>query len=223
MKPAKPGAPKKAAKKAAKQAPATLDARRAYDSPLRRQQVADTRERIIAAGAEIAHRLPAWDWSGMTFKAVGERAGVSERTVHRYIATERLLREAVLQRLVQESGIRLDRLQVGNFANTATQVFRYLASFKAETTPAIDPTFAALDTQRRDVLRAAVASATPQWAKDEQDIAAAMLDVLWSPAFFERLGTAWQFDTERAAQAIHWTIGLVEQAIQHNQRPKKRG
>lgn len=213
----------KAARKTARKTRKAPAERRQYDSPLRRQQAADTRERIIAAGAEIAHRLPAWDWSGMTFKAVGERAGVSERTVHRYIANERQLRDAVLQRLVQESGIQLDDLQLGDFAGVATRVYRYLSSFKAAPQALTDPGFSALDEQGRRALLGAVANAAPDWPKDEQAAAAAVLDLLWNPSFYERLSMAWQFDTEHAAQAIDWIIGLVESAIRQGQRPPARG
>lgn len=211
-------ADQKVGKKIARPAPE----RRQYDSPLRRLQAAETRDRIVAAGAEIAHRLPAWDWSEMTFKAVGERAGVSERTVHRYFSTERTLRDAILQRLVQESGIDLGVLELRDFAGIATGVFRYLSSFKVAAQPQMDPSFAALDQQRLDALTGAVSGAARSWSTDEQKIAAAVLDMLWHPAFYERLTTAWRLDVERATQAITWVISLVETAIQKGQRPGPR-
>ena len=52
--------------------------RRGYNSPVRRQQSAETRERIIAAGAELVHGFPAWDWKNLSAAAVGEHAGISE-------------------------------------------------------------------------------------------------------------------------------------------------
>lgn len=197
--------------------------RRQYDSPVRRQQAADTRERIIAAGAEIAHRLPSWDWSAMTFKAVGERAGVSERTVHRYIATERQLREAVLQRLFQESGISLDGLSLDNFASIASRVYQYMSSFTISQSPVTDPTFAALDQHRRTALLGAVVNATPDWSDSEREVAAVMLDILWHPPFYERLTTAWQFDNQRAAETFTWMIRLLQLAIREDLRPGKPG
>lgn len=193
--------------------------RRQYDSPLRRQQTAETRERILAAGAAIAHKLPAWDWREMTFKAVGRRAGISERTVHRYFATERALRDAILQRLVQESGMPLDELDLGDFAGLAAHLYRYLSSFAAGPQPALDPGLAALDEQRRRMLLAAVARSSRGWSESEQEMAAAMLDLFWTPTFFERLGSAWQLDQKRATRALTWVIGLVEKAIAAGQRP----
>ncbi len=193
--------------------------KRQYDSPLRRQQTAETRESILAAGAEIAHGLPAWDWREMTFKAVGQRAGISERTVHRYFATERALRDAILQRLVQESGMPLEHLELPEFAGLTAHLYRYLSSFPPSSQEGVDPGLAALDVQRRRMLLAAVARASRGWTEQEQEMAAAMLDLFWTPTYFERLGSAWQLDADRATKAITWVIGLVEKAIQEGKRP----
>lgn len=207
--------------KTRKKAPKAAEQRRAYDSPLRRQQAAETRDSILDAGVEIAHGLPAWDWRGMTFKAVAERAGISERTVHRYYATERALRDAILQRLVQESGVPLQTVDLRNFGGIVTRLYRYLSSFAA--TPQLanpEARFLALDQQRRDALLAAVAAASQGWSRQEQEMAAAVLDMFWNPVSFERLGTAWELDTDQAAQALAWVAGLVEKAIRDGHRPR---
>ncbi len=39
----------------------TAPPRRRYDSPVRRQQVAETRARIVAAGVELLHGTPSWN------------------------------------------------------------------------------------------------------------------------------------------------------------------
>jgi AcrR family transcriptional regulator len=57
--------------------------RRTYDSPVRRQRAAATRERILTSGAELLHGFPTWNWSELTVRAVAERAAVTERTVYR--------------------------------------------------------------------------------------------------------------------------------------------
>ena len=38
--------------------------RRRYDSPLRRERGAQTRERIVAAGSALAHSFTTWDSGG---------------------------------------------------------------------------------------------------------------------------------------------------------------
>lgn len=205
-----------------KQTPKPATERRQYNSPIRQQQSADTRERIVAAGSELVHSLPAWDWKNLTARAIGERAGVSERTVHRYFPTERKLRDAVLQRLVQESGIKLDSLKLGDFAEITAGLLGYLSSFAATTTNIEDPSLLSMDQLRCAALLRAVSDATPTWSQQDQEAAAAVLDLLWSPPPYERLMSAWRFDNERAIGTITWLINLIEEAIRNGRRPSAK-
>ena len=43
--------------------------RKPYDSPVRRQRMEVTRERIVAAGVELVRGFKTWDWSELTFRA----------------------------------------------------------------------------------------------------------------------------------------------------------
>jgi AcrR family transcriptional regulator len=197
--------------------------RRKYDSPLRRQQRAETRERIVAAGSELVHELPDWDWKSLTFRAVAERAGVSERTVHRYFSSERKLRDAVIERLVEESGVKLDDLHLEDFASTTARVFSYLPTFAVEPAPLKDPTFASMDQRRRDALLQAVVRATPHWSESEREMVAAALDILWTPSTYERLVATWGFDTDRSIGTITWLVDLIENAVRNDKRPDSGG
>jgi AcrR family transcriptional regulator len=194
--------------------------KRRYNSPLRQQQAADTRERIVAAGAKLVHSYPAWDWTNLTALAVGESAGVSERTVQRHFPTERQLRDAVLQRVYEESGIGLDEVELDTFANVTSRMFAYLSSFAVAPQEVDDPTFASMDRQRRDALLNAVVRATPQWSQEERETAAAVLDILWNLPPYERLMTAWGFDSKRAIGAITWLISVIAKAIHDGNRPE---
>ena len=202
-------------KPAAKAAPQ----RRQYNSLVRQQQSAETRERIVAAGSELVHDLPAWDWKNLTARAIGERAGVSERTVHRYFPTERKLRDAVLQRLVKESGIELEGLKLSEFAPITASLLGYLSSFAATTSNVDDPSLLSIDQLRCAAVLQAVREAAPDWPQPDCEAAAALLDLLWSPPPYERLISAWRFDNERAIGAITWLIDLVEAAIRDGRRP----
>ena len=194
--------------------------RRRYDSPVRRQQTAETKQRIIAAGAELVHEFPAWDWTNLTARAVGERAGVSERTVHRYFPSERKLRDAVIQRLVEESGASLEDLTLSDFANVTQHMFGYLSSFAAQATPASnDPTLATMDKYRRDVLITAIARETPTWSERDRENVAAVLDILWNLAPYERLVVAWGFDADRAISILSWLISMIQTAIRQDRKP----
>lgn len=198
------------------QAPAT---RRRYNSPLRQQQAAETRQRLIDAGVELVHELPDWDWKNLTFQAVGQRAGISERTAYRHFSSERLLRDAVMEQLVTNSGIDLSQLSIDNFKHVTTDMFAYLSSFAVAPDVEEDPTFASMDQERRDAVQDAVVRATPSWAEtDQQDIAAAF-DLLWNLPPYERLVTGWGFEPERASKTIEWLIELVNDAVKQGRKP----
>jgi AcrR family transcriptional regulator len=193
--------------------------KRRYNSPLRQQQAAATRERIVAAGAKLVHGYRAWDWTNLTAPAVGERAGVSERTVQRHFSTERQLRDAVLQRMLAESGIALQDLELDDFATITERMFAYLSSFAIAPEPVRDPSFASMDQYRRDALLNAVVRATPAWQDSDRETAAAVLDIFWNPPTYERLIAVWGFDSERAIRALSWLIRLTEEAISNGRRP----
>jgi hypothetical protein len=44
-------------------------------------------------------------------------------------------------------------------------------------------------------------------------MAAAVLDVLWSVASYERMVVDWQMDPGEATRGMSWVIGLIRQAI----------
>lgn len=196
--------------------------RRKYDSPVRRRRAAETRARIVAAGAELVHGFERWDWRGLTVRAVAGRAGVSERTVYRHFADEAELREAVMQRLHDEAGVAPGTVTLDGFGDLAAQVVAYLASFPVHPRPPRDPTFAAADDRRRQALLDAVRPATPGWDARDQEVVAAVLDVLWTVPTYERLRAAWGLDAEQSARLVRWVAGLVGRAVAEDRRPTSR-
>jgi AcrR family transcriptional regulator len=194
--------------------------RRAYHSPKRRLQSERTRQRIVEAGAGLVHEFSSWDWKQLTYRAVGERAQVSERTVYRHFPAEDTLKRAVMQHLVREAGVDLERLELGEFADTVAKVFHYLSTFAIEPagTPE-EPTFVSVDSQRRQALLAAVERAAPAWSDEQRETAAAALDIFWNLPPYERLVTVWGFDRQRAAATVSWIIALIEAAIKAGSRP----
>jgi AcrR family transcriptional regulator len=194
--------------------------RRQYDSPLRRQRAAETRERIVAAGADLLHGFPIWNWRALTVGAVARRAGVNQRTIYRHFANERQLRDAVLARLEVEAGVDLEGLGLETLQEVATRIFEYVSSFPLEPRTRRDPTVAAANERQRSALLAAVAPSTQGWHPNDRALAAAMFDVLWSVVSYEHLVTDWELDPKEAIRGITWVIGLVEQAIHHGPPPK---
>ena len=110
-------------------------ARRSYDSTLRRQRAAETRERIIAAGSELLHGSSVRDWHGLTIRAVAERAGVNERTVYRHFTNEQGLHDAVMHQFEDEAGIDLRGMQLEDVADVTARIFAHVSSYPPDVTP----------------------------------------------------------------------------------------
>lgn len=200
-------------------------ARRRYDSPVRRERAALTRERILTAGSELVHEFTTWDWRGLTFRAVAERAGVGERTVYRYFATERELHDAVMRRLGEESGISYDNLSLDKMGLTARRLFESLPSYAIahwDEQQVVAGTLLAEELRRRDAVAGAVSEPTSDWTNEESRMAAGVLDLLWSVQSYQRLLHAWGLDGEQATRAITWAIGVLSDAIRAGQRPLPR-
>ena len=200
---------------------ASAPVRRQYDTPLRAQKTAATRERIVQAGSELVHGFASWEWHELTFRAVAARAGVGERTVYRHFPTERHLHDAVMQRLEEEAGITYEDVTLDNLGDVTAKVFLSRGAFAVDesVTAPDSPTFVAVDQRRRDALRHAVEASTPRWNDDERTTAAALLDMLWNLPSYERLVGVWNLDAENATRAITWLIDYVVGAIEHDEPP----
>jgi AcrR family transcriptional regulator len=199
----------------------TIRSPRAYDSPLRRQQAADTRERIIIAGTELLQGASIRDWRALTIRGVADQAGVNERTVYRYFTNERGLRDAVMHRLEQQAGIDLAGMQLHDIADVAAKIFTQVSAHPIESRPALDPTLTEASQRQREALHNALAEWTTDWPSSEREAAAAMFDVLWSVATFERLVVDWQLDRDQAIRTITWAIRLIEEAVRAGRRPSE--
>jgi AcrR family transcriptional regulator len=193
--------------------------RRRYDSPLRRQRAAETRERILTAGADLLHGFPIWNWRALTVRAIAERAGVNERTVYRHFASERELRDAVMARLEEEAGVEVEGLRLEDVADVTARIFEYVSSFPIAPRTPRDPTVAAANQRQREALLAAVAPSTTAWSPVDRALAASMLDVLWGVVSYERVVVDWELDPKDAIRGIAWVIRLVENAIREGRGP----
>jgi hypothetical protein len=78
---------------------------------------------------------------------------------------------------------------------------------------------AAENERQRTALLRAVRPAAKDWSTMDRKIAAGMLDVLWSPASYERLVADWDLPPKEAIRAITWVMQLLEDAIQNSSGP----
>ena len=190
--------------------------RRRYDSPVRRQRAAETRERIIAAGAELLHGSPVWNWRALTV-ARRRRAGRRERAHGLPALRERAraARRGDGAGSKQEAGVdaRGPRARRHRATHTA-RILEYVSSFPLEPRTPDDPTLARrAPAPARGAARRGARPRPTTGPDATAPIAAAMLDVLWSVASYERLVVDWELDPKDAITGATWVIGLVEDAI----------
>jgi AcrR family transcriptional regulator len=198
---------------------ALAQSRRPYDSALRRERAAETRDAIVTAGADLLRGSSIRDWQGLTIRAVAERARVNERTVYRHFGNERGLRDAVMHRLEEDAGVDLGSLGLGDIAMAAARIFEHVSAYPLEARAPSDPTLSGAHQRQREALLRAVTAETNGWSEADRTTAAAVFDVLWSVASYERLVNGWQLDRDHAVRSITWAIGLIEEALRNGRRP----
>ncbi len=196
---------------------------RRYESPVRRQQARETQARIIDAGCKLLRRSGIRDWRDLTIRRVAEQAGVNERTVYRYFGNERGLRDAVMGRLEEKTGIELEGMRLEDVAGFAARIFDHVSAYPGRPKPSLDPTLSDASVRQKNALLAALADRTEGWSDAARTSTAALLDVLWSVATYERLVADWDLDRDQAIDTVSWAIGLVEDAIRAGQRPSDAG
>jgi AcrR family transcriptional regulator len=194
--------------------------RKPYDSPIRREQMARTRERILEAACDLVHEYQTWDWRALTYRAVADRAGVGERTVYRHFATEQALHEAVMRRLGESVGVSYEGMDLADVSKLGAKVFQSMSDFAAPAWTEPEGTvFAVEDERRKQALLAAVEATTAGWSEEERVRAAAALDAMWSIPSYLRLVSGWNLDADQATEVMDWVIGVVVAAIEQGDRP----
>jgi AcrR family transcriptional regulator len=199
-----------------------VSGRRSYDSPVRRERAAETRERIVAAGSELVHQFDSWEWDRLTFRAVAAQASVGERTVYRHFPTERHLHQAVMHRLHQEAGVDYDTVTLSNVAEVTARVLDSLGSFPTAPTTTLptDSIFGEVDERRRAALHRVVAELDVDG--EAREAIAAVLDVLWNLPAYERMVRDWNVAPERASATLSWLVELVLRAADAGEVPPDR-
>jgi len=196
---------------------------RTYDSPIRRQRAEETRERIVAAGCRLLQGSSVRDWQALTIRGVADAARVNERTVYRYFGNERGLRDTVMHRLEQQAGIELEGMRLDDVADMTARLFAHISTYPLRPKPALDSTLSDANLRQRHALFAALDEEAGQWPEPDRHAVAALLDVLWSVATYERLASDWDMEPGEATRAVTWLIELVQEAVADGRRPGEGG
>jgi AcrR family transcriptional regulator len=194
--------------------------RRSYHSPARQKAAAATRDRIIDAGTRLVREFTTWNWDELTFRAVAERAEVSERTVYRHFPTQRHLHDAIMSRLEGDAGIAYEEVELDNLAEVTARLFASLGRFAIKDSIGTPhgPAFVGAEAKRHDALNRAVTARAQELPDAQRRALAGLLDVLWSPPTYERLVGAWNLHNEDAVGAVQWLIAKVVAGIDDNER-----
>jgi hypothetical protein len=128
-----------------------------------------------------------------------------------------------MQRLLEESDLAIENMNLKNFSKFIDQIFGYLSSFTARpvTPPIVDPTLASMDLIRRNALVSAVTKDKPTMAAADSAHIAALLDILWHQPTFERLTGPWDLEPRQAINLLSWVAELITEAVQAGKRPKR--
>lgn len=185
----------------------------AYRSPLRAAQAAQTRERIESAAADLLGEGSAAD--SITFRAVAERAGVTEMTVYRHFPT----RDALMQGLWRQINARMspgvgmpDSIQslLAQHAALFTGFDRVAPQIVASvTTEQGREMRAALNGRRRKAFRSIAREAAPGLSPAECTRAAAVLQLLHSAHAWMSLRDQWGLDGREIGVATRWAIDTL--------------
>jgi AcrR family transcriptional regulator len=189
--------------------------RAAYHSPLREEQAAATRARIIEACASIMQA-----GTELTYAAVAAEAGVQERTVYRHFPTRNDLQTGLWDWILTN----LTHVDFG--ARTTDEVVSAMRSSFAGFDAGAPLIQAMLHSpqglevrqgqqpRRRVMFEACIDAAVPQAPADVRLGAAAALQVLYSASSWELLRSFWGLDATHAADAIELAIRSMLTGLQ---------
>jgi AcrR family transcriptional regulator len=193
----------------------------AYRSPLRAEQKAATRQRILDAAGRLMEDRGLGEFS---FSAIAREAGVKERTVYRHFPSKTALIEGLCGWFQQ-------RIHYGDFARTEAE----LLAKPLQTFPGFDENerlaralwaspqgreFRLSNVEeRKDGIKAAVADAVRGLPARQARWIAAVAHVLLSSATWQTMKDYWGFSGEEAGRASAMAIELLLNAVRANVPP----
>ena len=124
-----------------------------------------------------------------------------------------------MHRLEERAGIDLEGMQLSDVVDMATRIFVHVSSYPVRPKPLLDPTLADANIRQRKALFTALREGTAGWEETDRQAVAAILDVLWSVATYERLVSDWEMEPTEAIRSVTWAIDLITEAVRDGTRP----
>jgi AcrR family transcriptional regulator len=181
-----------------------------YRSELRQEQAELTREKIRAATAAILRESGGAE--AITFKAVANRAAVTEMTVYRHFPTRAALLEGLWEHMNREMGPNIGMpVSVEALLDQHAELFAGFDRIPEQITASISTAQgremrSALNTKRRKAFLAIVEDISPRLAADEKIRVAAILQLLHSAYAWSSLREQWRLTGEEAGAATRWAM-----------------
>jgi AcrR family transcriptional regulator len=203
------------------------DAAQRYVSPLRQQQAADTRRRILEAVARLLTDSPE---AALSFDAIARQAGVERRTVFRHFTNKEGLLDAFWTWINAEAGVRnfpqaerdLSELPPVTFAGFDRIEGLVRASLSSAAGRELR---LRQNAARRAGIEKATADATAGATPERATQLRAVVQLLYSAAAWQSMKDYWGLSGKEAGEASVWAIETLLAAVRRetNGRQKSSG
>ena len=193
-----------------------------YESPLRDEQKAETRRRIVAAAERLMQDA---DLVELTFAAVAREAGVQERTVYRHFATTGDLLDALWDALDPRIGTASFPDSEATLVEAPRRVFpafddneNLMRAFWS--TPQGREFRLRVNDKRKAAIRKAVADAVKDLPANEARWVTAAAQLLYSGAAWQTMKDYWGFSGDEAGKASSFMLQLIFDAARRRANAK---
>ena len=193
---------------------------RAYRSPLREAQAADTRERILLAAMQY---LESGDIEGLTLRQVAELAGVSAPTVYAHFPTMDDLIRAVFFWLRPRVGMDMPLPPLDQLDSLPGTLFALYAQHSnlirnLQHKAAWDRQRVADSTARHGAWIAAIGKELPALDAQQLRRGAMAVSAFWTPTVWRWLIEICGFTPQEAQQIASWAVRALVEALQRDPR-----
>ena len=193
---------------------------RTYKSPLREEQAAATRERILAGLASV---LAGKDSGEASYREIAAAAGVTEITVYRHFPNKEELLRAFwwwLDRRLTDAGMPQEETALADGVRALFVAFdRKEPLIRASLlSPQGRAMRNSMNAERRAGFEKALAAATRGLPAAERRRAHAVVQLLYSGYAWLSMKDQWDLTGEESGDAAAWGIGLVLDHLHRRQR-----
>jgi AcrR family transcriptional regulator len=191
---------------------------RRYESPLRQAQAEETRQRILAAVAELFEETPE---EALSFDAIAAKAGVQKRTVFRHFAGKDALLEAFWAWINRKVALRTWPETEADLLAMPPETFagfdRHEGVIRAALTSRSGREMRLrANPERQAAFRRSLADATRGLDPARAEQAIAVIQLLYSAPAWHALKEYWRLDGREAGEAVAWAIGTLLDAVRRD-------